>query len=220
MGKNIFLSQLVLLVLGIASHAIAQSTPAAPATAPAPAPAAAPAAVPAPQPAVKEVAVLKTSKGEVVLEFWDDVAPKTVENFKKLARDGFYNGTAFHRIAKGYIIQGGDPLTKDPANEDSFGRGGPGHSIKAEINPRKHERGVISMARRANDLDSAGSQFFLCLGAAPALDGGYTAFGRLIKGQDVLDKIGETPVTRDRIGEMSKPMERVVLESVTITPAP
>lgn len=213
MRKHTFLSSLVLLVIGIVSPAIAQSTPATPAPG-------APAAAPALQPAVKEVAVFKTSKGEMTLEFWSDVAPKTVENFKKLAREGFYNGTAFHRIVKGYMIQGGDPLTKDPANEDRFGRGDPGYKIKAEFNPKKHERGVISMARIPSDPDSAGSQFFICLDAAPRLDGQYTTFGRLIKGEDVLLKIGETPVALDRGVEMSKPTERVVVESVTITPAP
>jgi peptidyl-prolyl cis-trans isomerase B (cyclophilin B) len=212
MRKHTVLSSLVLLGLGIVSPAIAQSTPAT--TVPG-----APAAVPAPQPAVKEVALFKTSKGEMTLEFWSDVAPKTVENFKKLAREGFYNGTAFHRIVKGFMIQGGDPLTKDPANEDRFGTGDPGYKIKAEFNPKKHEKGVISMAR-SMDPDSAGSQFFICLDAASFLDGKYTTFGRLIKGEDVLVKIGETPVAPNRGGEMSKPTERVVVESVTITPAP
>jgi peptidyl-prolyl cis-trans isomerase B (cyclophilin B) len=212
MRKQPFLSSLVLLVLGVVSHAIAQSTPAVPAPG-------AQAAVPAPQPAVKEVAVLKTSKGEMTLEFWSDVAPNTVQNFKRLAREGFYNGTAFHRIVKGFMIQGGDPLTKDPANEDRFGTGGPAEKIKAEFNTKKHEKGVISMAR-SMDPDSAGSQFFICLDAASFLDGKYTTFGRLIKGEDVLVKIGETPVAPNRGGEMSKPLERVVVESVTITAEP
>jgi peptidyl-prolyl cis-trans isomerase B (cyclophilin B) len=212
MRKHIFLFSWVLLALGIVSPAIAQSTPAT--TAPG-----APPAVSAPQPAVKEVAILKTSKGEMTLEFWSDVAPKTVENFKKLAREGFYNGTAFHRIVKGFMIQGGDPLTKDPANEDRFGTGDPGYKIKAEFNPKKHEKGVISMAR-SMDPDSAGSQFFICLDAASFLDGKYTTFGRLIKGEDVLVKIGETAVSPNRGGEMSKTTERVVVESVTITAAP
>src|SRR5438093_1528228 len=107
-----------------------------------------------------EVAVLKTSAGEMVIEFWPDVAPKTVENFKKLAREGFYDGTAFHRIIKGFMIQGGDPNTKDPAKEDTYGTGGPGYQIKAEFNDRSHQRGVLSMAR-SSDPNSAGSQFFI-----------------------------------------------------------
>src|SRR6188474_1068156 len=116
-------------------------------------------------PASTEVAVLKTSYGDLTISFWPDVAPKTVENFKKLARDGFYDGTAFHRIVKGFMIQGGDPLTKDAAQEGRWGTGGPGHKVRAEFNNRPHVRGVISMAR-SNDPDSAGSQFFICLADA------------------------------------------------------
>jgi peptidyl-prolyl cis-trans isomerase B (cyclophilin B) len=104
---------------------------------------------------VKEVAVIKTSMGEMVVEFWPEVAPKTVENFKKLAREGFYDGTAFHRIIKGFMIQGGDPKTKDLSKEAEFGTGDPGYKIKAEFNNRKHVRGVLSMAR-SRDPDSAG----------------------------------------------------------------
>src|SRR6266478_7674697 len=129
----------------------------------------------------------------MVVEFWPYVAPKTVENFKALAAKGFYDGTAFHRIVKGFMIQGGDPLTKDPEAEDSWGTGGPGHKVKAEFNDRPHVRGVLSMAR-SSDPNSAGSQFFICLGEASSLDHQYTAFGKLIKGLDVLDKIGATPV--------------------------
>src|SRR3979409_2067816 len=129
----------------------------------------------------KEVAVITTTEGEMVLEFWPDVAPKTVENFKTLAKKGFYDGTAFHRIVKGFMIQGGDPLTKNPNEESSWGTGDPGYKIKAEFNDRSHQRGVISMAR-SQDPDSAGSQFFICLGDASFLDRNYTAFGKLIKG--------------------------------------
>jgi peptidyl-prolyl cis-trans isomerase B (cyclophilin B) len=166
----------------------------------------------------KEVAVLKTSDGEMVAEFWPEVAPKTVENFKKLAREGFYDGTAFHRIIKGFMIQGGDPNTKDLNKESSYGTGGPGYKVPAEFNDRPHVRGVLSMARSA-DPNSAGSQFFICLGTASSLDHQYTAFGKLIKGLDVLDKIGDTPVTRSAMGESSKPTSRVTLESVKIVPA-
>ena len=164
-----------------------------------------------------EVAVIKTSAGEMVAEFWPDVAPKTVENFKKLARQGFYDGTAFHRIIKGFMIQGGDPNTKDLAKEDSYGTGGPGYQVNAEFNERKHVRGVLSMAR-SRDPNSAGSQFFIMLGAAPSLDRQYTGFGKLIKGEEVLAKIGETPVGSNR-GEMSKPKERVEVQSIKIVPA-
>ena len=168
--------------------------------------------------ASNEVAIIKTSEGEMVIEFWSDAAPKTVENFKKLARSGFYDGTTFHRIVKGFMIQGGDPNSKDPAKENSYGQGGPGYKIKAEFNNHSHERGVISMAR-GPDPDSAGSQFFICLAAAPRLDGQYTTLGKLIKGDDVLERIGDTPVTRNSMGENSKPTKRVVIESVKIVPA-
>jgi peptidyl-prolyl cis-trans isomerase B (cyclophilin B) len=167
----------------------------------------------------KEVAVIETSKGRMVVEFWPDVAPKTVENFKKLAKDGFYDGTAFHRIIKGFMIQGGDPLTKDLANAARFGTGGPGHTIKAEFNARKHVPGVLSMARSANP-DSAGSQFFICHGPAPFLDGKYTGFGKLTEGMEVLDKIANTPVKAGRPGgEESTPTERVEVTSIKIVPA-
>ncbi len=165
-----------------------------------------------------EVAVIKTNEGEMVIEFWSDAVPKTVENFKKLARSGFYDGTTFHRIVKGFMIQGGDPNSKDPAKENSYGQGGPGYKIKAEFNNHSHERGVISMAR-GPDPDSAGSQFFICLAPAPRLDGQYTTFGKLIKGDDVLERIGDTPVMRNSMGENSKPTKRVVIESVKIVPA-
>src|SRR6266404_5282132 len=141
-----------------------------------------------------EVAVIKTSEGEMVVQFWTDAAPSTIENFKKLARSGFYDGTIFHRIVKGFMIQGGDPNSKDPAKESSYGQGGPGYQIKAEFNDHSHERGVISMARGPSP-DSAGSQFFICLGPVPRLDGQYTTFGKLIKGADVLEKIGDISVT-------------------------
>jgi peptidyl-prolyl cis-trans isomerase B (cyclophilin B) len=153
----------------------------------------------------------------MVVQFWSDVAPNTVENFKKLAKQGFYNGSAFHRIVKGFMIQGGDPLTRDAKQEARWGTGGPGYQIKAEFNPRSHQRGVLSMAR-SNDPDSAGSQFFICLGDASFLNGKYTGFGALIKGDDVLGKIGDTPTTRGGGGEMSKPTKRIEVTSVEIVP--
>ena len=164
------------------------------------------------------MAVIKTTAGEMVVEFWPDVAPKTVENFKTLAGKGFYDGTAFHRIVKGFMIQGGDPLTKDPEAEDTWGTGGPGHKVKAEFNDKPHVRGVLSMARSQHP-DSAGSQFFICLADARFLDRQYTAFGQVIKGDDVLGKIGDSPTTMSNGGERSKPLSRVGLESVTIVPA-
>jgi peptidyl-prolyl cis-trans isomerase B (cyclophilin B) len=165
-----------------------------------------------------EVAVIKTSEGDMVVQFWTDAAPNTIENFKKLARQGFYDGTIFHRIVKEFMIQGGDPNSKDPAKENSYGQGGPDYKIKAEFNDHPHDPGVISMARSA-DPDSAGSQFFICLAPIHRLDHQYTTFGKLIKGDDVLEKIGNTPVERNAQGEMSKPTKRVVIETVKIVPA-
>ena len=171
-----------------------------------------------PMNSAKEVAVIKTSEGEMVAEFWPEVAPNTVENFKKLARTGFYDGTAFHRIVKGFMIEGGDPLTKDPAKESRYGTGDPGYKIKAEFNDRSHERGVLSMAR-SSDPNSAGSQFFICLANVSRLDHQYTTFGKIIKGDDVLGKIGDTEVTTSDSGERSKPTKRVTVESIKIVPA-
>jgi len=171
-----------------------------------------------PMNASNEVAVIKTSEGDMVLQFWTDAAPNTVENFKKLVRSGFYDGTIFHRVVKGFMIQDGDPNSKDPGKESSYGQGGPGYKIKAEFNDRSHERGVISMAR-SSDPDSAGSQFFICLASVSRLDHQYTTFGKLIKGDEVLGKIGDAPVTRSSSGENSKPAKRVVIESIKIVPA-
>jgi len=167
----------------------------------------------APKTDVKEVAVIKTSEGEMVVEFWPEVAPKTVENFKALAKKGFYDGTCFHRVIKGFMIQGGDPKTKDASKESDWGTGDPGYKIKAEFNDRKHVRGVISMARSQHP-DSAGSQFFICHGVASSLDRQYTAFGKLIKGDDVLEKIATTPTHSP-----DRPNKRMAVESIKIVPA-
>jgi peptidyl-prolyl cis-trans isomerase B (cyclophilin B) len=160
-----------------------------------------------------EVAVIKTSAGTMVIEFWPDVAPKTVENFKKLANEGFYDGTCFHRVIKDFMIQGGDPLTKDEANKARWGTGDPGYKIKAEFNDKSHTRGVVSMAR-SQDPDSAGSQFFICHGNPTFLDRQYTAFGTLIKGDDVLEKIGTTST-----GARDVPDSRQNIDSIKIVPA-
>jgi peptidyl-prolyl cis-trans isomerase B (cyclophilin B) len=160
-----------------------------------------------------EVAVIKTTEGTMVIEFWPDVAPKTVENFKKLAKDGFYDGTCFHRVIKDFMIQGGDPKTKDPSKEAEWGTGDPGYKIKAEFSERSHVRGVISMAR-SNHPDSAGSQFFICHGNPRFLDLKYTAFGKLIKGDDVLEKIATTATHPP-----DRPNKRMDVESIKIVPA-
>ena len=161
-----------------------------------------------------EQAVIKTSYGEMTVAFWPDVAPKTVENFKKLARECFYDGTAFHRIIKGFMIQGGCPNTK-AGQKGMPGTGGPGYMIKAEFNTKSHVQGVLSMARSASP-DSAGSQFFICHGDARFLDRQYTAFGELVGGVDVLEQIANVPTSGP---ERSTPIERVALESIRIVEA-
>ena len=168
--------------------------------------------------ATPEVACIKTTYGEMVVEFWPEVAPKTVENFKKLAKDGFYDGTCFHRVIKGFMIQGGDPLTKDAKMEARWGTGDPGYKLKAEFNARSHQRGVLSMAR-SNDPNSAGCQFFICLGDASFLDRQYTAFGKLIQGDEVLGKIGDVPCVARGEASPSKPTVRVNVDSISIVPA-
>ncbi len=146
----------------------------------------------------------------MVLEFWSDVAPGHVENFIKLAKQGFYDGTCFHRVIKDFMIQGGDPNTKDEAKQRSWGTGGPGYQIKAEFNEKAHTRGVLSMAR-SSDPNSAGSQFFICHGDPRFLDRQYTAFGKLIKGDDVLEKIATT-----KTAPGDRPLKRMNVESITI----
>lgn len=171
-----------------------------------------------------EVAVIESADGQMVFEFWPDTAPNTVENFKKLARQGFYDGTCFHRIIDGFMIQGGDPNTKDPSKESEWGMGDPGYKIKGEVSTRpdrRHVRGVISMANSGSP-DTAGSQFFICLTLLPQLDGGYTTFGKLIEGDDVLTRLGKSPVKPnpyDPRQELSRPINRVGLISVKIVPA-
>lgn len=162
-----------------------------------------------------EVAVIQTVKGQMVVEFWSDAAPNTIENFKKLARSGFYDGTAFHRIISGFMIQGGDPLTKDPNQSARWGTGDPGYKIKAEFNGHKHQFGVLSMAR-SQSPDSAGCQFFVCLGDAAYLDYKYTTFGRLIKGDEVLRALGSVSVEDDGHGNRSRPVDRAGIESIKI----
>ncbi len=172
------------------------------------------AALPMSTPAPAEHAIIKTTYGEMTLAFWPEVAPKHVENFKKLAREGFYDGTAFHRIIKGFMIQGGCPNTKKGA-KGMPGTGDPGYKVKAEFNKKPHVKGVLSAARSAHP-DSAGCQFFICHGNAGFLDGQYTAYGQLVKGEDVLDRIATVPTGGS---EKSTPVDRVEVISVTIVPA-
>jgi peptidyl-prolyl cis-trans isomerase B (cyclophilin B) len=154
-------------------------------------------------------AIIKTKFGEMEIKFFSDVAPKHVENFTKLAKEGFYNGTIFHRVIPGFMIQGGDPNTKDSAKKETYGQGGPGYNVKAEFNETPHKRGIVSMAR-AQDPDSAGSQFFIVVEDSRQLDRKYTAFGEVVKGIGVADKIVNLP--RDA---RDNPTERVEM-TVTI----
>src|SRR5512141_579705 len=138
-------------------------------------------------------AVIETKLGEIELEFFPDKAPGHVKNFLDLARKGFYDGTTFHRVIPGFMIQGGDPNTKDlKAPRERHGTGGPGYNVKAEFNDTPHKRGVLSMAR-AQDPDSAGCQFFICVKDSNFLDRQYTAFGRVVRGIEVADKVVNAP---------------------------
>jgi peptidyl-prolyl cis-trans isomerase B (cyclophilin B) len=166
---------------------------------------------------VSENAVIKTAYGEMTIAFWPEMAPKTVANFKKLAREGFYDKTAFHRIISGFMIQGGCPNTKPGAN-GTPGTGDPGYKVKAEFNSKPHVRGVISMAR-SSDPNSAGCQFFICHGDATFLDNQYTAFGQLVAGDDVLERIASVPTKHGGGGEKSTPIDRVEVESVKVVAA-
>lgn len=153
----------------------------------------------------KDVAVIDTTLGKIELEFFPEKAPKHVESFIKLANKGFYDGTTFHRVIPGFVIQGGCPNSKLGA-KGIPGTGGPGYNLKAEFNDIKHVRGILSMAR-AQDPDSAGSQFFIMVDTVPSLDGKYTVFGKVTKGMDVVDKIVKSE--RD---DRDMPLKRVEMK--------
>ena len=137
-------------------------------------------------------AVIKTKFGDMEIVFFPEKAPNHVQNFVKLAKSGYYNGTIFHRVIPGFMIQGGDPNTKDPKKPETYGLGGPSEKLKAEFNDTPHRRGIVSMAR-TNDPNSAGSQFFIVVKESSFLDGQYTVFGEVVKGMDVADKIVNLP---------------------------
>jgi len=136
-------------------------------------------------------AIIKTGFGNIEFNLMPDIAPETVRNFLQLAKSGFYNGTLFHRIIPGFMIQGGDPNTKNP-DKSTWGQGGPGYNLKAEFNSRSHLRGIVSMAR-ATDPDSAGSQFFIVTDDSTFLDRQYTVFAEVVGGMEVVDKIVNLP---------------------------
>ena len=153
-----------------------------------------------------EIAVIETSLGNIEFEFLEDLAPGHIKNFKDLANSDFYNGTIFHRVIPGFMVQGGDPNTKSD-DRSSHGTGGPGHTIKAEFNDETHARGIVSMAR-SQDPDSAGSQFFVVVKDSGFLDGQYTAFGKVLTGMAVADQIVNSP--RDRRDNPNKRIEMKV----------
>lgn len=150
--------------------------------------------------------VIETKYGKIVFKFRPDKAPKHVKNFKDLANKKFYDGTIFHRVIPGFMIQGGDPNTKDKNKKETYGQGGPGYGVIAEFNNLDHKRGVISMAR-SSDPNSAGSQFFVMVNDYPSLNKQYSAFGEVVSGLEVADKIVAQP--RDG-GDM--PDERVEMK--------
>ena len=157
-------------------------------------------------------AVIETTFGNITLKFYADVAPGHVKNFLDLAKQGVYDNTVFHRVIPGFMIQGGDPTSKDPAKRRAYGTGGPGYSIKAEFNAKPHKRGVLSMAR-SQSPDSAGSQFFICVKDSNFLDKQYTAFGEVESGMEAVDKI----VSQPRDGN-DNPNERIEMKVKIVEP--
>ena len=149
--------------------------------------------------------ILETKFGNIEIRLFPDVAPNHVENFLNLSKSGFYDGTIFHRVIPGFMIQGGDPNTKG-TDKSKYGQGGPDHSVKAEFNERSHVRGILSMARSQHP-DSAGSQFFIVVKDSTFLDGQYTVFGEVVSGMDVADKI--VSQKRDR---RDNPLERIEMK--------
>ena len=166
----------------------------------------------APSPAAGTEAVVETAEGSFVIQLLPDLAPAHVKHFVATAKKGGYDGTVFHRIIPGGIVQGGDPTSKDPAKAAQYGKGGLG-LLKAEFSDRPFTRGVVAAARRPSSLDSGGSQFFVCLADQPALKGQYTIFGEVVSGMDVVDRLGQSPVEGDR------PTSRVEIRKVAIRPA-
>jgi peptidyl-prolyl cis-trans isomerase B (cyclophilin B) len=156
-------------------------------------------------------AILETKFGEITLKFFPEVAPKHVNSFIELASSGFFDGTTFHRVVPGFVIQGGDPNSKSE-NRSQHGTGGPGYTLEAEFSNIPHKRGTLSMARAA-DPNSAGSQFFICVADAAFLDGQYTVFGEVSEGMDVVDEIVAQP--RD---SRDNPNERVEMKVKIVAP--
>ncbi len=154
--------------------------------------------------------ILKTNKGEIEIELWKDKAPNTVANFEKLAAEGFYDGSKFHRVIKDFMIQGGDPLSKDDSQRARWGTGGPGYAFADEINSEKLVRGVFAMANAGPNTN--GSQFFIITAAAtPWLDGKHTGFGKVVRGMDVVDAIEKSGT-----GANDQPLENITILQATV----
>ena len=168
----------------------------------------------------REVVVIETSFGEIIIDLFENVAPNHVANFKKLISEKFYDGLYFHRVIPGFMIQGGDPNTRD----DDKGNDGLGQdnqpTVIAEFSKLSHKRGILSMARKGNSINSGTSQFFIMVADNPSLDGGYSIFGKVVKGMDVVDKIVAAPkdANDNPIGHIY--MNKVSVQKKTITPSP
>lgn len=150
-------------------------------------------------------ALIETKFGNIELKFFPELAPTHSNNFIELAKKGFFDGTTFHRIIPGFMIQGGDPNSKNP-DKSKHGMGGPGYTLKAEFNDKPHKRGILSMARSSHP-DSAGSQFFICVADTPFLNNKYTVFGEVFSGMDIVDKI----VAQQR-DKNDNPLERIEMK--------
>jgi cyclophilin family peptidyl-prolyl cis-trans isomerase len=212
--EGFMLIRLLAAVAALFALAASPQTQTAPATTPAQGKSAGRPAAAAP--AEEEVAVIATDLGKIVIRFFSDSAPGHVDNFKALARAKFYDGTTFHRVVPGFVIQGGDPLTRnDDPNDDGTGDGP--RQLKAEFNDRPHVRGALSMAR-SSDPNSASCQFFIVLDDAPNLDGKYSLFGEVIEGMDTVDKLvsGANIVDAGR----GRPAKPVVMRTVRIEKRP
>jgi len=157
-------------------------------------------------------AIIKTDFGSIKFSLLPDIAPETVRYFVTLAKNGIYDGTLFHRVIPGFMIQGGDPNTKDPNKKSLWGMGGPGHTVKAELSSRSHLEGIVSMAR-ATDPDSAGSQFFIVTSDnnTDALDRQYTVFGKVTEGMDIAHKIENLPRDSNDCPKQEAKMLEVVI---------
>ena len=160
---------------------------------------------------LEQLAIIETDFGNIVLRLFPQTAPGHVDNFIKLAKEGFYDGTAFHRVIPGFMIQGGDPNTKDE-DRGNDGQGGPGFNIKAEFSNIPHRRGILSMARSPSGPDTAGSQFFIVVSDSLFLDGQYSVFGEVIEGMDVVDRIVNAPTDGN-----DNPIDRIVIKTIRIS---